>query len=241
MTTQTIETQTIEVRIDEETKERVLTLPELIEIGAVLTISSNEENETATKFLNKIKGVSSFLEEKRKEIKAPVIEAGNMIDDFFKGPLSELKRVEDTLKSASKTFLLEAMKIQQEAERKAYEEAQKEERRKREALQAQAARAEAAGKLDKAQNLIEKSEMVHIPVVVPVAHVKAAKGSSLRSTWKARVVNFSKIPTSYYLNDPKIRDAVQSVMNNLAKATKGGIRVDGVEFYEDYSLSASKG
>ena len=155
--------------------------------------------------------------------------------------MDKLTAIETTIKGSVTKFLVEQRRIQEEAERKAVEDAQRAEAKRREVLAAQMARAEAAGKIEKVEAIQEKIETVYVPVVVPAIQATATKGTSLRGTWKARVNDISKVPFGYYKNNPKFIDLVQSIMNEQAKSSKGGLDIAGVEFYEDFSLSASKG
>lgn len=238
-----IETHTLEVRVDDETVGKLSEITEFLTSGSSLTIRTKQENDNASELLIKINGLHSFLELKRKEIKEPVIALEKEIDTFFKVDMKmdKLNAVKETIRLAATKFLVEQRRVQQEAERKAVEDAQRAEAKRREVLAAQMARAEAAGKIEKAEAIQEKIETVYVPVVIPVIQATATKGTSLRGTWKAKVIDFSKVPSSLYLSDPKVKDAIQSIINKMAAASKGGMNVSGVEFYEDFSLSASRG
>jgi hypothetical protein len=60
------------------------------------------------------------------------------------------------------------------------------------------------------------------------------QGTHVRKTWKARVIDESKVPVMY--GNHVIRTIDMSKLNDIAKYTQGQAVIDGVEFYQDESV-----
>jgi hypothetical protein len=67
--------------------------------------------------------------------------------------------------------------------------------------------------------------MVSAPMVV-----QKAEGESTRKIWKARVIDFAKLPDMYKLPNEK-------ALNAMAVSIKGPSNIPGVEFYFESVLS----
>ena len=115
----------------------------------------------------------------------------------------------------------------------------REEERRLQAIEDERVRREKERLLKQAENLktpelkmarLEKAEAIAAPVVRINTAPSKVSGVATRKTWKARVVDFNKVPRKYMLVNTKALDA-------LARATKGNIEVPGVEFFEESSLS----
>lgn len=198
-----------------------------------LNISNGGDYESAVDFLKIIKSGYNGLEKKRKEIVNPINAAKAVVQDMFKPDLEKFKEVEVIIKSAIGTFLkaeeVKRKKAQEEAERIARVE---EEKRKKE-LERQAANAESKGKIEKAEQKREEIEQVHVPVNIPQPAAFKKKGISTSIVWKAKVVDKSKIPYEYLeVNIP--------MLNKVGQATKGQLRIDGVEFYSENVISSRR-
>ena len=70
-------------------------------------------------------------------------------------------------------------------------------------------------------------------VIAPVVNIEATEqkidGKSTRKTWKVKIVNVDLIPREYMVPNEKALDA-------LAKASKGLIKIPGVEFYAETTI-----
>lgn len=198
-----------------------------------LNISTGQDYEGAVDFLKIVKSGYNGLEKKRREIVNPINAAKAVIQDMFKPDLVRYKEVEGIIKGQISIFLkaeeVKRKKAQEEAERKARVE---EEKRKKE-LEKQAANAESKGKLEKAEEKREEIEQVHVPVNVPQPAAFKKKGISTSIVWKARVVDKSKIPHEYL-------DVNLPMLNKVGQATKGQLRIDGVEFYSENVISSRR-
>lgn len=60
------------------------------------------------------------------------------------------------------------------------------------------------------------------------------KGTHIRKTWKARIVDESKVPVNY--GKMCIREINMSKLNDIAKYTEGKAKIEGVEFYQEETV-----
>lgn len=123
----------------------------------------------------------------------------------------------------------EEARAKAESARKAAESANAEERA-RLLREAEAADRKAAAANAKADAKAEDAAAVIAPVVQVAAAAPRQQGEATRSIWKCRVVDVAAIPREYMVPNEKALDGI-------AKATKGAIKIAGVEFYEEKSLS----
>lgn len=63
---------------------------------------------------------------------------------------------------------------------------------------------------------------------------KALKGTHVRKKWKARIVDESKVPTSY--KNHTIRPVDLKMLNDIAKYEEGQAIIGGVEFFQEESV-----
>lgn len=203
-----------------------------------LTIETDSQYENAGKFTLCMRALSKEINEQRVNITKPLDDAKKEVMDIFRDPLKKLEEAQKTIDAALAKYHLKKEKEIKDAELKAFEQARLEEEKKRKALEEKAVKAEVAGDELKAEIFREKAEALHVPVIpkyIPSAPKVA--GVSMRSVWKAKVSDFKQIPQNFYINDPKVQIAIISVMDSLARATKGGIQVPGVEFKEEKTVA----
>lgn len=87
---------------------------------------------------------------------------------------------------------------------------------------------QAAQDAQKAGNAAEAEAIMSAPIeAAPVVLPKAAPKimTSIRTVWKARIVNSNLIPREYLTPD-------EMKINGVARATKGTVKIPGVEFYQ---------
>lgn len=94
--------------------------------------------------------------------------------------------------------------------------------------------AEAAAAAAKAEAKEEAAASVVGSVVQVSSVLPQVKGQAIRKTWKARVVNLGLVPREYLVvND----QALQA----FARATKGAVKIPGVEFFAETSIATTGG
>lgn len=206
------------------------------QVAKSYVIDSPEMATAAGEDLRFIKEKAKQIEELRTTLKKPSLEEGRAIDKHFKKPLEFLANAERVLKGSILDF--------QQAEQAKLAEQQRllqieQDRLQREAEAEQQKRAEqarASGNHEEAEAI--QQELVYVPAVAQVEQTKIA-GVSTRSSWKGRVTDKLELVKAVADGraDLALLDVNQSVLDGLAKALKGGLKVPGCEPYEDKTLS----
>jgi hypothetical protein len=125
-----------------------------------------------------------------------------------------------------------------EEERLQREEQERWKREEAERLLKAAAEAEENGQVEHAEYLIEMAEQTqHAVFKEPKQHKTV--GTARKIVWKARVVNESLVPVEFA--GAILRPVDTVMLDKLAKASKGSMKIPGVEFYEDIQIAVSRG
>lgn len=241
---------------DEKSAHLVVVANEARTQSLALQVRTPREFEQVSEFRKNIKAKFKEIEEHRTYLKAPYLEGGRRIDEFFKPALTALKNAEDSAKDKLIAYETEQKRIAAEEQRKLEEKARKE----REALEAKARseREEADRKAaelkrqadearknndlaqavrlnNQADKVIEKSDAKAQniqskaeQIVAPKveAYIPPVKGQFTKTVWKAKVNDKKSVPEEYKIVD-------QSMLDKMAQATKGQVPIPGVEFYSD--------
>jgi len=221
----------IKVEINTERVSKEIEVTALCKTDSIV-IADQQSYESAADILKKIKARSKELEAQRKEITNPLDVAKKSIMDLFRAPLDLLDKAESSIKRLMIDYTEGEERKAREEQRKLQELADKEAARQKKLIDEQIARAEASGKADKVESLQEKKETI-IPVVAPVvtANVETPKGVSYRDKWTAKVINENLVPREYLIVN-------QSALDKVAQATKGSIKIAGVEFISEKILAS---
>lgn len=182
----------------------------------------------AAEELKAIKSKARDLDEMRKSMTRPLDDAKKRIMDFFNKPLSFLTEAESLIKRSMLTYDREQERKRKEEEDRLRAAARAEQERLQKEAEEKASQLAAEGKTEQA------IEAAVVPVVpLPTVHVEQPKvaGISRRQNWKARIVDQMKVPRQFLTVDEK-------ALNAYAKATKGEVPVDGVEFYAEDIIAA---
>jgi hypothetical protein len=221
-----------------------------------IMVRNQGELDAASGILKEIKARRGALEDKRKEMKAPILEAGKRVDALFKPIIEELDAAERVIKTEKIQPYMDAEEQKRrEAERLAQEVADKERRRIEElarkradeerAAQEAARKAEAEGnaaeaarlqsiadaKAIKAEEFQAKADAIAAPVVAPT--VQAPKGLSQSDNWTAELVDIHALIVAAAGGD-RLAESMLSFnsteANRKAKALKNSVQVQGVRF-----------
>lgn len=191
-----------------------------------------------TDFLSQIKREADAIETARKDMKAPVLQAGKIIDAFFEDTLAlDLKNGMAAMREALRDFL--DRKAEAEAARRAAEA-------KRQAEESARALAEAEKTGDEAQRMhglaaeeraIEEARASQAPRAgMDVAKAAGDLGgkAGLRGTWKWRVTDAKKVPKKYLV----ISDAlVNAEMRANTRNGECSASIPGIEFYLEKTVA----
>lgn len=205
--------------------------PAMLKQAEAVVILTQEHYEGANDALKAVKNKFKEFEAMRKKGTKPLNEAKQVWMDLFRTPLEILAKAESILKQAMITYAEEQDRVRREEQRKLELKAKAEEDRKRKILEARAKKWANKGNDAKAEELQEQAEEVHVeaPVIAPVA--EKPKGVSYREQWSAKVTDEAKVPREYLIVN------IQA-LNRVAQATKGALKIAGVEWKCEKILSS---
>lgn len=217
---------TIEVgRLDVSQAETARVDSELILSNARgLTITNQEQYESAAQLGSLIRDKIKKLDEARKSITKPLDAAKAAVMALFKKPLEALEQAQTYTDRGLIAYTEQQELIRRDQEAKLQREAEK----KRAELEAKAAAAREAGNDNKAEAYIEKAQNVVAPVLA--ARVEKVQGVSYRELWYAEVVNFASLPDAYKLPN-------MSMLNKHAQNVKGMVPIPGVKYRMEKSIA----
>lgn len=196
-----------------------------------LRITTQEDYETAGKYLVSIKTRAKQITDYWKGPKDAAHAAHKAVVDREKQMLAPLKEAEKIIKSSMLNYQAAVEKARREAE----EAARKKQQEEAERLFNEAAKAEAAGDDHGAAVGLAMAEMVSDMEAAPQVATPTADGTFTKKVWKARVVDAQAVPA--YFNGMELRTIDMTALNNMAKMSKGSMKVPGVEFYQETNLS----
>jgi len=213
-------------KIEKETKD-------IVAQAKSITITNQAQYEGANVFLR----ADKMLQKSIKATFDPIVdsayrtykEAGNKRKEFLE-PVQDAEKVVKNIMIAYDDKM-EAIRI--EEQRKIDAKAREEEERKRKELAARAEKWAAKGKTAKAEELQEQAEEVEVVAPVVAPKVEKVAGVSFKQNWSAIVIDETKVPREYM-------QVNTMALNRIAKATKGAIKIPGVEFKMEKIL-ASRG
>lgn len=196
---------------------------EMIAYTQSLEVYDAETAQQAVDAAKAYRGYIASVEEKRKELKAPILEAGRNIDAMFK-PLTS--RVDAERKELDKKIL---------KWRKAEDE-----RLKREAREAQFKRlqeAKAQAEALKKEGLEENATEVIEKALVTRPHEKRERGktrgqmggvASTRKMWAFELEDIESVPSEFLaLDEKKVREAIKN----------GARKIPGVKIYQKETIA----
>lgn len=211
-----------------------------------------EAAETAVygvpKILNTVDDYT-FAAEKLREIKA----TESKVKDYWKAPKEAAAKAHKDICAKEKEMLkpLEAAEksikesmqkyneIQEQLRLKAIEEEKARQREEADRLLNEAIQNELNGDCIGSEQGLAMAEIVSdMEAVAAPAEAPKADGIAAAKVWKARVIEPESVPA--YANGIEIREIRQSALDQLAKLTKGTAKIPGVEFYQEYRISAKK-
>jgi hypothetical protein len=191
---------------------------------AEIAITNQIEYETAAEFLKRIKGQQTEIS----ETFDPIIKKAHETHQESLAQKNKyfvpLKNAEGKIKKLMVDYTT-AQELKAKLEQKKLQDiADAEAKKQQKILDEKIARAQASGKTEKVEELIEKKENV-VPITVPViaSQIETPKGISFKDNWKAIIIDANLIPREWCMPDEK-------ALNIFAKSTKGTKQIPGVEF-----------
>lgn len=197
--------------------------------AASMVVTNPAEYTIASDFLKTIKGAQSKVVAFFAPMKQKAHEAHKAITLQEASMLKPLQDAEASLKRNLLTFYWEQERVRLEAQRKLQAEADEAARKERERLEREAAKLKTP---ELREQRLEQAAAVIAPVVQVASVAPVVSGQSVRKTWTAKVVDAAIVPREWMVVNEKALDS-------FAKATKGAVKVPGVEFVEVASLASS--
>jgi len=202
-----------------------------VQTAKAFKITSQDDYEQGAKYLTGIKTRMKQITEYWKPAKEAADKAHKQLVAKEKQMLEPLKEAEGIIKRT----MLNHQQAVERARREAEAEARRRQEEEAQRLLEQAVQAEEKGDDQQAAINMAMAEMVSEMPAAPVIQTPTAQGTSIRKTWKAKVVDEKLVPA--YFNGMELRTINMAVLNSLAKTTKGTMQIPGIQFYEDSSLS----
>lgn len=202
-----------------------------VQTAKALTVASQEDYEKGAAYLSGIKTRMKQVADYWKDKKQAAAAAHKALVNAEKQMLKPLEEAEAIIKKA----MLDYQRAVEKAQREAEAEARRRQEEEAQRLLEQAVQAEEKGDAQAAAINMAMAEMVSEMPAAPAVEKPTAQGTSIRKTWKARVVDEKLVPA--YFNGMELRSINMATLNSLARTTKGTMQIPGVEFYEDAALS----
>ncbi|EPS1221639.1 hypothetical protein ACVBR5_000865 [Burkholderia cenocepacia] len=203
-------------------------------IAKAYVIDAPEVAEMAAQDLAKVKELAKTVDAERRKITDPLNEAVKAVNNFFRPATTYLEEAERVLKGGLLTW---QQKCEAQA-REAQAAAEAAARAERERMEAEARKLAEEGKTEAAEAVRETAQVISAPIVA--APVTKVSGIQSRGTYKARVTDKMKL-IQFVAAHPEFEhllDANASQLNQLAKAMKEKMKIDGVESYREATIAS---
>ena len=211
---------------------------EFLALANDIVVDSDDTRKFADDELASIKRQRSAYEAKRKELKAPILEAGRLIDDMFKGVIEYADRsahiLSQKILSYDREVTAARAREQQEAERVAREQ--------REKLEAEAKQLAAAGAPEAAEAVAHAAALVSAPVI-PLSIPTSERSTAKRTTWSAEITDLMTLVKAVAAGQVPL-EAIEPNMgylNGRARLEKEKLVIAGVKAVGTESLASKRG
>lgn len=200
-----------------------------VQQSETFTVTTQQNYDNAAELIKDIKYKIKQIEEYWKPLKGKAYSAWKDICAKENELLAPFAKAENALKDKMKEFQRKKL----EEERLLREEQERFRREEAERLMKAAEEAAKEGMEEHADYLVEEAAKVEVMEFKQPKKHKTA-GTSAIKTWKARITNDSLVPVEFA--GTMLRPVDTATLDRLAKATKGGMKIPGVEFYEDIQV-----
>lgn len=198
-----------------------------------MVIRTNEDFKEAGNAVKVVKSVQKRVEEYWEPMRKTTYDAYKSVTDHKKAMVDPLKRAEATIKGKMSDYQMAQEKIRREQEEKMRALARAEMEKK----MAEADEAEKSGDVFSAEYArveAEALEAASSTMSVQKAQIKV-DGVAQKKAWEITGIDLAELPCEFC--GVVIRPADEAAIMRLIKASKGGIRIPGVEFRETVSFA----
>ena len=225
-----------DVTISKEQLQQVHSVRDMKIAAQEIEVTDQIQYEIAADYIGDISSRITELDNMRKNLKAPILQAGRNIDNMFKIPLDDGRIAKKLIQNKMLDYVAvveyekeqaekEVARIADEAKKKAEEEAL--------ALIAN-------GDDEAAQEILDNVDIMPVPTNT-IEKPKAA-GISTRANWKCKLVDMNKLIRAIIQGKAPISLITldTAAANKYARAVRDTLDVEGLEFYNDATLAVRK-
>lgn len=204
----------------------------IIEVAQAIKIKNTEDRQGAAAFERALIAKEKTIAAHYKPIKQSLDKHKRVILDQERGYLAPIREAREIVKRTELSWDNEQRRIAEEARKAEEAKLRKQEEDKRIAA---AEAAENSGNAAKAEAILET------PIEVPKVKIDPPKqqGQSVRTTWKAEVVDFSKL-LAYVAANPVLAHLVkpdEQAIRAMVRIEKDAFKLPGVRAYSEKSLT----
>lgn len=206
----------------------------LIEQRAESVVVDSDDGFTyAGELTRQVKQMQTKVTDYWEPMRKSTYEAYKSVTDHKKEMLDPLAAAEKILKKKMGAYSLQKERERREREEALRRQAEEEMNRKLE----EAAKAESEGDAFGAEMAMTEAEVMENVATTAVIKPEAPimKGVSTQKTWKITNVDHDMVPT--HIQGVEIRPVDEKAVLRLIKATKGAIKIPGITFEEDVTIS----
>ena len=199
-------------------------------------INTAEDYEKVGSFGRELKRLAEQVKDYWKIPKDLAHKAHADICSKEKAMLAPIQAAEKTLKSKMSDYNIEQDRIRKEAEEAVRKAAREVAERKLE----EAIALSNSGKSDEAETALEESEIMESfsSTITLEANKPQAEGVSTKKDWVIKSIDAAKVPVE--ISGVVIRPIDEKAVMRLIRASKGQIKIDGIEFEETVAMAFRK-
>lgn len=203
----------------------------VVDQAASMVVNSAESYGLASDFLKRVKQAQVRVTAFFAPMKQKAYEAHKAITAQESETLKPLQQAESTVKRIMSEYYQTQERIRIAEQQKAQEAADDAARKERERLEREAAKLKTP---ELREHRLEQAAQVIAPMIQVATAVPVVAGQSVVKRWKAVVINVDLVPREYMVvND--------TALQALARATKGAVKVAGVQFVEEVGFTTKRG
>ncbi|MEZ3438048.1 MAG: hypothetical protein K1W18_04120 [Oscillospiraceae bacterium] len=220
----------------EQEKELTSTVSDVENAANDFVVNTAEDYENAGVFGRELKRLTEQVKDYWKIPKDLAHKAHADICSKEKAMLAPIQAAEKVLKAKMSAYNIEQERIRREAEEAARKAAREAAERKLE----EAIALSNSGNDDEAEIALEESAIMEdVSSTITLATDKPqAKGVSAKKDWVIKSIDPTKVPVE--LDGVVIRPVDEKAVMRLIRASKGQIKIDGIEFEETVSMAFRK-
>ena len=203
---------------------------------AEIVVESDEGYAYAGELTKQVKQMQTQVTDYWEPMRKSTYEAYKAVNDHKKEMLDPLASAEKILKRKMADYFNKKERERREREEAMRRQAEEEMKRKLE----EAAQAESEGDSVAADMAMAEAEVMDAIASTAVVQrsAPAAKGVSASKTWRITKVDSETVPT--HVQGVEIRPVDEKAVMRLIKATKGQIKIPGITYEEDVTVSVRK-